>query len=526
MRQAQLYIALMLLGFPATLQAQVPDAPDTRYSEGAQPTDPEYERSLPQVQRHRAFLPVSVDLSSRMPAVGNQGSLGSCTAWAVGYAARSYYSSALEGRDVHRPANLPSPSYIFHLARNDVCEKGSNIPRTIAVLQKGALSLKDYPYSDQCVPPASPAQVAKATDFRVRGVKRIDLSSIDNIKGQLAQSNPVMFAFADSRAFQQHRGGGVFSEQVPGIPLGSHEMVFVGYDDRRQALRLINSWGTGWGDHGYAWLSYDLVKTRAQSAYVLDVAPPPGPVVPPQVAPPVAKVEPTPTPKPQPAPVPTPSPTRKADLSELPNLSCAHVTVQNRNSRKTLAGFVGYQADLDLVRQIARNLPNISADGVTLAPWPQCEALLTLEKPLAAAGSPTLAIDSADMHAGDTLKITVRSPAQISYLYVAYIQADGSVVQLQQPQGVVPASTLPNQTLVFGDGAGERPKFTIGPPFGPEMIIALASRSPLFDAELPATQTERDFLTALRRALIYKPSPDLPDREVTAAVKTLNTGAR
>ena len=242
------------------------------------------------------------------------------------------------------------------------------------------------------------------------------------------------------------------------------------------------------------------------------------------MVPPVAKVE--PAPKPQPTPVPTPTPARKADLSDLPNLSCAHVNVQNRSGRNALTGFVGYQADLDLVRQIARNIPNTSAEGVTLAPWPQCEALLTLEKPLAAADSPTLTIDSANMRAGDTLKITVRSPAQISYLYVAYVQADGSVVQLQQPQGTVPSPILPNQTLVFGDGAENRPKFTIGPPFGPEMIIALASRSPLFDVELPATQTERDYLSALRRALIYKPSPDLPDREVAATVKTLKTSAR
>jgi hypothetical protein len=521
MRQAPLYIALMLLGFPATLHAQVPDPPDTEYSEGGLPNDPEYERGLVQVQRHRAFLPVSVDLSGRMPAVGNQGHLGSCTAWAVGYAARSYYSSALEDRDVHRLANLPSPNYIFHLARTDVCEKGSDIRHTIEVLQKGALSLRDYPYKEQCEAPASSAQVAKATDFRVRGVKRIDISSVDNIKGQLAQSNPVLFAFTDTSGFAQHRGSGVFSEQIPpGVTRGRHEMVFVGYDDRKQAFRLMNSWGTGWGDRGYAWLSYDPVKTRVLDAHVLDVAPP----TPPQVLPPVAKVE--PAPKPQPTPVPAPTPASKADLSDLPNLPCAHVNVQNRSGRNALTGFVGYQADLDLVRQIARNIPNTSAEGVTLAPWPQCEALLTLEKPLAAADSPTLTIDSANMRAGDTLKITVRSPAQISYLYVAYVQADGSVVQLQQPQGTVPSPILPNQTLVFGDGAENRPKFTIGPPFGPEMIIALASRSPLFDAELPATQTERDYLSALRRALIYKPSPDLPDREVAATVKTLKTSAR
>jgi len=210
MRQAPLYIALMLLGFPATLQAQVPDPPDTEYSEGGLPNDPEYERGLVQVQRHRAFLPVSVDLSGRMPAVGNQGHLGSCTAWAVGYAARSYYSSALEDRDVHRLANLPSPNYIFHLARTDVCEKGSDIRHTIEVLQKGALSLRDYPYKEQCEAPASPAQVAKATDFRVRGVKRIDISSVDNIKGQLAQSTPCCLRSPTPKASRSTAAAGFF----------------------------------------------------------------------------------------------------------------------------------------------------------------------------------------------------------------------------------------------------------------------------------------------------------------------------
>ncbi len=583
--RALLTATLLLLGLSSTLQAQTPAVADSDFAEGAQPTDPAYDAGLPVIARHRAFLPVSVDLTSRMPEVGNQGSLGSCMAWAVGYAARSYYSLSLEGRDIHRNVNLASPNYIYHLARTGSCAEGSNIPRTIDVMKKGALSLRDYPYSDACLPPPAATLVAKATDFQVRGVKRVDFTSVDNIKGQLAQSNPVVFQFMDSKGFMQHRGPGVFNEPLPPGAPTYHEMVFVGYDDRRQALRLINSWGTNWGDHGYAWLSYDLVKTRLNHAYVLDVAPPqqliartdptpprpqpaPPPVAPqrppspppvqqtqvtprptPQVTPPTpvaperppapppvqqTQVAPPPTPQPQPvqpppqappAP-PSPPPTRKADLSDLPNLSCARVAVQQANGRNTLVGFVGYQTDLDLVHEIARNVPNTSADGVLLTPWPQCEALLTLEKPLTASDSPTLAINSSDLRAGENLNITVRSPAQISYLYVAYIQADGSVVPLVQPQGAVPQPTLPNQTLVFGDGLDNRPKFTVSAPFGSEMIIALASRSPLFDATLPAVETEREFLSALRRALIYKPSPDLPDREVTAAIKMLNTSAR
>ncbi|HLN10567.1 MAG TPA: hypothetical protein VK281_16625 [Xanthobacteraceae bacterium] len=58
------------------------------------------------------------------------------------------------------------------------------------------------------------------------------------------------------------------------------------------------------------------------------------------------------------------------------------------------------------------------------------------------------------------------------------------------------------------------------------MIIALASRSPLFETELPAKRTEREYLSALRRALIYKPSAAMPDREVTAAMTILKTRGR
>jgi hypothetical protein len=58
------------------------------------------------------------------------------------------------------------------------------------------------------------------------------------------------------------------------------------------------------------------------------------------------------------------------------------------------------------------------------------------------------------------------------------------------------------------------------------MIIAVASRSPLFEGELPAQQTDRDYLTTLRRALVYKPTSATADRELSASVKMLQTRAR
>jgi hypothetical protein len=594
--------SVLLLGGPLSLRAQAPsgpdpiDPPDTEYHTGLDDIDPATLATLPVAPQYRAFIPVSVDLSFRMPSPGDQGKASSCTGWAVAYAARSYYTTAFEDRDLQLPQNIASPNYVYNRARqlskSAACQGGSSLSSVVDVLKKGALSLADYPYHDSdCDTAPAASVVATANDFRVRGFRLLNVAKIDDVKGALAQSNPVMIEFHDDLTFMRHRGDGVFSETaVDPAKNGWHAMTLVGYDERKQALRLINSWGKGWGDHGYAWISYAVFAKRVRRAAVLDVAkparpiaalrpppnpapspapsppkPPPAPVKPqvvqqttppPAVKPPVLQpvspppapkptvkadpppvptpppaVEPTPAPKPvlapEPAPAPAPTPQVRAGLAELDTLSCAKVTVQKRGAQNVLAGFVGSDADLDTVKRVAADVPNTSLGDVVVAPWPQCEAMQTLQKPLAATDQARIDIGpTSALRDGDPLRIEIRPPSQISYLYVSYVQADGSVVHLVQPEGLVPQPALPGQPLVFGDGQDGRAKFTVSGPFGREMIIAIASRSPLFDKTLPEQQTEREYLTALRQALVYKPDPAMPDREVSATVKTLETRSR
>jgi hypothetical protein len=201
--------------------------------------------------------------------------------------------------------------------------------------------------------------------------------------------------------------------------------------------------------------------------------------------------------------------------------------VRKEGDSNILSGFVGSEADLNLVKRVAAAVPKASVGDVTLAPWPQCEAMETLEKPLAAVDPPKIYIGNEyERLAGEVLKIEIQSPPQISYLYVSYVQADGSLVHLVQPDGVVAQPTLPNQKMTFGDGIDGRATFTVTAPFGREMIIAIASRSPLFERPLPTRQTEREYLTILRKALVYKPSPNMPDRELSASIATLKTRPR
>jgi hypothetical protein len=523
------------------------DPPETEYVNGDAPIDPEILRNLPVVPRYRAFLPVIVNLAGHMPPVGDQKDLNSCAAWATAYAARSYYTAALDRRDVRQNVNQPSPSYVFHLARQKDCMAGSSVYHVVEVLKKGALSLGDYPYDTRCVPAAPPALVSKAQDFRVRGMRLVDPKRIDDIKAQLARLNPVIISFNDSLAFHKFRNtDDIFAEVTPKEPKGWHAVTLVGYDDKRQAFLMMNSWGRGWGRDGYAWVDYDVIRERTRQAAVLDVAPSTRPpllsklapvgrvrgLVAPDVKgehiPAIPKIEPDgPAAERRPvsnSPAEAPIIRQPAKIEDLQGLSCAKIAVQTVGARKSLAGFVESAADLELVKQVAAEVPGTSLGEVAVAPWPQCEVLLTLDAQLAGADRPSISIDSPrSLREGDRLRLDVRSPAQATYIYVVYLQVDGSVVTLSQPPGVAAQPTPPGSTVAFGDGPTG---LTIGRPFGREMIIALASPSPLFEQGLPARQTEREFLSTLRRALIYKPSPGMPDREVMAAVATLEARAR
>jgi len=50
----------------------------------------------------------------------------------------------------------------------------------------------------------------------------------------------------------------------------SHALLVVGYDESRNAFKVINSWGVNWGNEGYLWIDYEVFKKIVIEAFVVE----------------------------------------------------------------------------------------------------------------------------------------------------------------------------------------------------------------------------------------------------------------
>ena len=247
-------------------------------------TPPDMLARFPQAPLHRGPLPGHADLSRHFPGVGNQGRQGSCVGWAVAYA-RTYYRFWWLKKQGRRPTlrNMVSPAYIYNLARVGHCNSGSRIPDNLRILQQGAASWRQYPYSQsRCRRPPPRLRQRVRRQFRVTRFWRINPRNINQVKAQLAKGHPVVFGTYTNKTFKRlgkyrpYRGKKRWKNYLwnSGYPTArerriGHAMVLYGYWNGCNCFGLINSWGRRWGSKGKAFISYDTFRKRVSSAWTI-----------------------------------------------------------------------------------------------------------------------------------------------------------------------------------------------------------------------------------------------------------------
>jgi C1A family cysteine protease len=220
----------------------------------------------------RSTLREKVDLRSMASEVESQSDLGSCTAQAIVGA----YELLLR-RD--HPTEFVELSRLFLYYNARVEEQTTEVDEGVyirdalkALDHYGVCEERLWPYNTfkfKEQPPAECYQNAK--QYRIQRYYR--LVSKEDILDALSNNHPVVaglvlysnFDLISERDTVLHVPGDSESE------LGTHAVLFVGYDLAKQQVLVRNSFGSKWGDRGHFWLPFAYLDQDLTDAWVFDI---------------------------------------------------------------------------------------------------------------------------------------------------------------------------------------------------------------------------------------------------------------
>lgn len=246
-------------------------------------------------------LPSSIDNSDNeyFPAIGSQGSIGACVAWA-----QSYYQFTYEFNKANNikttPQNTFSPKFTYNLCNGGV-DKGSsdsevyqvmriqgNVPWSMVSFDKNYLSWNP---SEENWKTSIKYRIESSQLFTDLGYDQNPITSNDDedlIPIKTALSNGDVLTYSTNISCwnyekiqknsavpenDKYQGQEVVTEMFD--TKGGHRMTLVGYNDNiwadvnengkvddgeMGAFKIANSWGDGYGNDGFMWIAYDALN--------------------------------------------------------------------------------------------------------------------------------------------------------------------------------------------------------------------------------------------------------------------------
>jgi len=201
-------------------------------------------------------LPMTFDLSELLPPVDSQGSMGSCVSWAI-----SYYMKSMQEHIETGILTRLSPAYTYNQISQGVCG-GTALVETLEILkEKGVSSWSSFPYTDtDCTTQPDDAHHEDAVINKIADYKGLSGENMVNeIKTLITQQTPIIIAVSLSDQFGRidDFGGAAYRPHIVDYAKTScHAMLVVGYDNLQNAFKVVNSWGTDWGNGGFVWIDY------------------------------------------------------------------------------------------------------------------------------------------------------------------------------------------------------------------------------------------------------------------------------
>lgn len=165
------------------------------------------------------------------------------------------------------------------------------------------------------------------------------------------------------------------------------------------------------------------------------------------------------------------------------SLECSNLRWTSKpDGQIVLAGHVSKDSDVTFLQ---RKYGPLTTAEISAKPWPVCGALVALDVPMTSQDKPVMQMlnGSNRIRFNESLAFQVKTPDFFAFVYISYLQADGSVVNLTPRRRPLRTQSPPNTVLHFGDGREGRQTYLASAPAGPEAIIAIAARSPIAELE-------------------------------------------
>ena len=153
-----------------------------------------------------------------------------------------------------------SPAFIYNQIKVAGCDGGSQIPSAMELISDtGIVTLSEMPYNEnECDKQPTEIQVNLAEENKITSFSYLDGSTLfDQAKAFLNNNQPIVIAISiDRNHFGKidTNGDAVYREFETDD--GAHAMLVVGYNDKKNAFKVVNSWGTSWGNNGFVWIDY------------------------------------------------------------------------------------------------------------------------------------------------------------------------------------------------------------------------------------------------------------------------------